>query len=325
MLLTHIILLLISLLIFYFSKQISSYLKIVDIPNNRKSHLNPVPQTGGIVIFFYCIFLLLNLNFNNFLSAKLIAIWFFLFFSFFIVGFIDDKFNLNAKTKTIIIITILFIALPLDKSLIINSIRLDFLSKPIILNQASLYLTVLFFYFFFNVFNFADGLNGISTSLGIFWLGYLIWHDNGLLNMLHPFLFGLVLFFFLNIFGSIFLGNSGSSIISTLIFLIFLNQYNLTAISFDTLILLFFLPSIDTVRITLQRIFNNQSPFSPDKKHFHHYLNLIIDKKYVFIIYLIIAMLPVLFDNFRINFFINLFINFLLYLFLIYFINKKTK
>lgn len=296
------------------------------MPNARKSHLKPIPQTGGIIIFFYIVFFLFNIKFNSFLSSKLLIIWSFLIFSFFIIGLIDDKFNLNAKTKTVIILIILFATFPLDKSLILNSIRIESLSKPIILNEASLFLTILFFYFFFNVFNFADGLNGISSSLSIFWLGYLISLDYNLIYILHPIMFGLIFFFFVNIFGSIFLGNSGSSIISTLIFLFFLKQYNANLISFDTLVLLFFLPSIDTIRVTLQRIFNNQSPFMPDKNHFHHYLNLVVNEKYVFVFYLIIGTIPVLLHNFGINFFLNVFINLLIYLSIMsYLKNKKTK
>ena len=38
----------------------------------------------------------------------------------------------------------------------------------------------------------------------------------------------------------------------------------------EKILILFFLPLIDAIRLFIQRIFNNKSPFQRDLNHFHH-------------------------------------------------------
>ena len=100
-----IILFLISLILLKISKN-NIFKFIYDKPDNkRKFHSAPTPLLGGMIIFIGLIV------FNYFFESNLIFNFkFFLFlFLFFIVGFLDDIFNLNAYLKLFILILLIFI------------------------------------------------------------------------------------------------------------------------------------------------------------------------------------------------------------------------
>ena len=94
---------LISLFFFIFEKynyKIANYFNLLDKPDKKlKLHQSNVPLTGGLLIFgIYFIFVVFNfiyfdLNFNSFL------INYFFLLTIFIVGIIDDKFNLSPNIK----------------------------------------------------------------------------------------------------------------------------------------------------------------------------------------------------------------------------------
>ena len=116
----HIVLILYSIIIYKYREKISISLKLMDFPDNlRKSHLQPTPCVGGIIIFPYFVISIFSMNNLSILKTKLLLIWLFLFASFFFIGLLDDRYNLSAKTKTFILTLILFITVPLDKSLLI--------------------------------------------------------------------------------------------------------------------------------------------------------------------------------------------------------------
>ena len=89
-----------SLLIYKYRVKISSTLGITDLPDNtRKSHFSPVSAAGGLIIFPYIACALIYLSFLSFIKLKLLLIWLFLYLSFFLTGFMDDKIHLSAKSK----------------------------------------------------------------------------------------------------------------------------------------------------------------------------------------------------------------------------------
>ncbi len=291
----HSIFILYSILIYTYRFKISKFLNLLDYPDNqRKSHRKPTPAIGGLIILPYLFFSLLALYLETELKIKLLFIWSFLFFSFFITGLIDDRINLNAKNKTFILLFVLFTILPLDSSLLVNSLVFKDVKYVILLNQGSLFFTIFCIYFYFNSLNFSDGLNGISIGSCIYVLSIIIFLKGSINLFDMSLLIGLVTILIPNLFGRIFLGNSGVSLLSSLVFIYTINFYNEGIIFFDEIILLFFLPTIDTVRITIERILKGNSPFLSDKNHLHHLMAKIIDKKFVFIPYIIFSILPYL-------------------------------
>ena len=129
-----------------------------------------------------------------------------------------------------------------------------------------------------------------------------------------------VLFF--NIKNKIFLGNNGSSVLSIIFGSYFVYTYNIEGqIKCDEIFLLMFIPGIDSIRVSLQRIYKQQSPFKGDKIHLHHLLLKFINMKYIFLIYITISAIPFMLTYIMSTVF-SLIISFALY-FTLFFITNK--
>ena len=321
----HTILTLFSLVLIKFRIEIANFFKIMDCPNNtRKIHLEPIPPTGGLIIFIYISASLIYLNYGSLLSIKQLLIWLFLMSYFFIIGFIDDKKHLNAKIKTFFLIIILFIVLPLEKELTISALRFQDLKYVIVLNQGSLFFTIYCIYFIYNALNFADGANGVALGLCAYWIiSIMIITEMNNPNYL-AILISLFLVLMSNIRNQIFTGNSGVNFLSILFSLIFIKLFNNGHILFDQIILLVFLPSIDLVRIVVERLLNNKSPLEADQNHFQHLLIKITGVKYVFIPYLAIATAPFLLNIFFVKSYFALVASIAIYFMILFFLKKKN-
>ena len=297
----------------------------MDFPDNiRKSHFVPVPAIGGLIIFPYIISALIYLNFLSFIKVKVLLIWIFLYLSFFITGIIDDKIHLNAKSKTFILLFVLFILLPLDSNLVVSILDFKDIKHVIVLNQAALFFTIFCVYLFYNSLNFSDGLNGVSLTLCLYFIIVIIFAQNELNVYYNAILISIFITLIPNLFGKIFIGNSGINFLACTLFLLFIEAYNKNLILFDEIMLIVFLPTVDAGRITIERIINGESPFKSDKNHFHHLLIKIFKKEYVFLPYLIFAILPYLATKINVTTYISLIIFSALYFLTLIFLKRKN-
>ena len=112
------ILSIINILIFLNFTKISKSINLYDIPNkNLKTHKNKTSLIGGsilmlnIILIFFIDFFLGTYFFDFYLNIGNQLIFLFILFSFFILGFCDDKFNLNPNIRFIFltVITLIFI------------------------------------------------------------------------------------------------------------------------------------------------------------------------------------------------------------------------
>ena len=321
----HFFFIIYSILIYRYRDKISTKLKLMDFPDNtRKSHSSPVASIGGLIIFPYIACALIYLSFLSFVKLKILFIWIFLYLTFFLTGIIDDKIHLNAKSKTFILLLILFIILPLDNSLVVSILDFKDIKYVILLNQGALFFTIFCVYLFYNSLNFSDGLNGISLTICLYFLIVIILAQNEI-NVLHyAILISIFITLIPNLFGKIFIGNSGVSLLACALFLLFIDAYNKNHILFDELMLVVFLPTVDAGRVTIERIIKGESAFKSDKNHFHHLLMKIFKKEYVFLPYLIFATLPYLITKINITTYISLIIFSILYFLALIFLKRKN-
>jgi UDP-N-acetylmuramyl pentapeptide phosphotransferase/UDP-N-acetylglucosamine-1-phosphate transferase len=135
----------------------------------------------------------------------------------------------------------------------------------------------------------------------------------------------LIVIFSYNIKGKVFLGNSGTSILSIFISLSMILDYNkFQSFYADELLFLLFFPGVDMIRVTLQRIIERKKIYSPDQNHFHHYL---IKKKikYIWQIMLFLSVLPYLVLIISNNTFFALFLSIIIYIIIFMAIKVNTK
>jgi len=316
---------LIFLLTFFFSKA-SYILNLVDIPNKRKKHSKPTAYTGGLAISlsYICslqIFETYIYSLNIIVSiALLIAV----------VGFLDDKHNLNIGGKlSLQIIPILYL-------IIIDNLNLthigDYNYFKLELNSFSVPFTLLCVMFLINAFNYFDGLDGVLsfTSISVLGILYFLITDENiklfLIIILLPICFFLLFNFSIFNLPKLFLGDNGSLLLGFIIAFILIYLANQRMVH---PILLAWSVSIfvyEFISINLIRLKNKKNPFKAGQDHLHH---IFFKKtKSIFLTnFLIVSTNIVLFTSGYISFEIfNPLISLILFisLFIIFFIIRNT-
>lgn len=276
MIYASLILITLNLLLFFFHKYLSKINYPTDRPNQRKIHSGNVLMSGGLFFFVNLIFFLFI---KNFLDVDLIKfsesnnenLFFIIAIFFFLLGFIDDKINLNANLKLLLIIIILTCFLNLNKNFVIEILRFSFTDKTLHLGNYSLIFTVLCLALFTNAFNMYDGINLQSGSYSLIFFIFLILNNYNFYFTIF-FIFSLILFLIKNFYTKSFLGDSGCYILSFIIGIFIIDFYQIEKIYSDQIFLLMMIPGVDMLRLFVTRIISKKNPFVGDKNHLHHIL-----------------------------------------------------
>ena len=303
----------INLLLIKNYKILAKFISLYDVPTEyRKKHKMPVPLIGGffllinLIIFFLFEFFIINevhlsdtYYLDNYFLDSNKKIFSFLFCSvfLFLLGYFDDKYNLDPFKKLISLFLIFYILFSVDKSLIVKELNFTFISYSIQLDELSYFVTVFLSVFFLNSINMYDGING---SVGLFTFNIFIFF---LLNNFMPmfalvFLISISFFLFLNLKGKIFFGDSGCYILSFILCYFFLRYYNLGLIKLDEIFLIFFLPLLDAIRLFITRIFVSGQPWIADDNHLHHRISKKYNDNVALIILYLLSSLTILFVGF---------------------------
>ena len=315
-----------NILILFFFKKFVYKINIFDEPDQiRKIHSKKVPIIGGIVIFINILTLLiLEFIFQNFsiFSLNLYGLDQFLLLIFvliflFSIGLFDDAYNLNANYRILFLIFIISLLLFFNpqastKYLLFNSIGFE-------LNINRLYFLVflLTYLSFIISSNMYDGINLQSLSYYIFINLFLI--SKGIAVEFNLFLtISLIFLSFYNYKDKLFIGESGVYLLSFTFLFQTLTNYNLGNIELEEIMLITFIPIIDSVRLFFFRIIRGINPFIGDRNHIHHILSKKFGYKMTIIILNLLVFVPVItiqiFPNYA---FLFLIVNLIIYVYLI--------
>jgi len=285
---------LVNLLIFLNYSKIAKIYKVYDVPDNlRKYHSYAVPLLGGLIIYFNILILIIFSYFNFidiiiFRSIYEINLFFISVSFLFVLGFLDDKYNISANKKLLITVIIIYVLTLFDNSIIINDLNFSFYDKKIFLNSFSIPITILCFLLFTNAYNMLDGINCQAAFYAL--IVFLIFIFNKVsyvffINLIMT----LLLFLWFNFKNKIFLGNSGSLLLSYIIGFFFIKSYNFKNTFYsDEIFLIMMIPGVELLRLTILRLINKKHPFEADRNHIHH---IILDKKSLFFTFSIIQVL----------------------------------
>ncbi len=275
---------LITSMILFVLVRYSKVIGINDVPNERSAHKKITPRSGGIAIFTGFITTQLVLNFDHLATYSYIYIATFLIF---IIGFLDDKFDVSPRWKFLVI----FFATVI---LYMNGIEISsggvYFGYHLVL---PLVLVLPFTFFaiagFTNSMNLMDGLDGLSSSIAMIILSTFLavgwFNDDTLMITLSASLMASIVAFLLFNWhpAKIFMGDSGSLTIGFVIAL--LSALSLKYITPPAVMFIIALPLLDTFIVMTRRIQRGRSPFSADKNHLHHLLlNLKGDVPFVVIL-----------------------------------------
>lgn len=324
-----ILLIIINFFLIFKYKFFSNYLKIYDNKNVfRKISKKKIPLWGGAIIFFNILFLVIYFSFyeKNFFFVSVfqqnsdIYIFFLIISFFYFLGLIDDKININPITKFIFLTIFSFFLIMTNDVFLIKTLNFYIIPfKNFDLKNFSIFFTVFCIIAFVIAMNMYDGIN--LNSFYYYFFFYLIslfFFQISLLNIV--ILLSLIFFGILNKDGKIYLGDSGSNLLSilTAINLIFFYNYNYKYIYVEHMIVFCSIPILDLLRLFLLRIYNGKNPMKADTAHLHHYLI----KKYSFTTSAFLINFPILVStSIQIIlpnlFFINILLIFFYYFFLL--------
>ncbi len=259
--------------------------RLYDQPDERKKHNARISPLGGMAIFggmiVSFVFFTAHLA-NPALNSVLVAL-----FILFITGVKDDLYPLTPYKK--LIGQVLAVAIVIFQ----GDIRLESFYGLFDIHElhysVSVVLSFLFFLAIINSWNFIDGINGLSSALGIVVsVTYGIWFyflEEDLFLILSMAMAGSQLAFlrYNLVNAKIFMGDSGSMILGFLASL--LTMYYLQSNErmtdpvlrhIDAMVFAFavlIIPVVDTLRVVALRVFVfKRSPFAADRNHIHHVL-----------------------------------------------------
>lgn len=299
----------------------------IAVPRDRDVHVKPTPRLGGLGMYLGIAVSLLfatqlpaltrGFEFSGRdIWASLVACGLIV-----VVGFIDDRWGLDALTKFVGQVTSAGVLAVMGVSWFIVYLPIGRGGQTIVLDQLqSALVTVAIAVVIINAMNFVDGLDGLAAGLGFIAAGAIFVFSLGLLAdqggdvsvyppaMLAAALAGACLGFLPHNFqpARIFMGDSGSMLIGLMLAAIStsasgrisLNAYgsrDLLGLMSPLLLVgaVLFIPFLDLLLAVVRRTRAGVSPFSPDKMHLHHRLLQIghSHRRVVLLIYLWVVLL----------------------------------
>lgn len=274
---------LIPLLLIPVLTRVAHRFRVLDMPDDRKSHAQPVPRIGGIAIFFSVY--VLTLQYWRF-DAKLLGICLAASIIF-VIGIADDIRGLSATVK--LIGQLIAAGIVIGFGVTITFIPSTWFGAPVL----EALITLVWIIGVMNAINFLDGIDGLVASLGIvcgfffFLLASLTFQRYvayisvilcaGCLGFL-PYNFK---FWKSNEQGSIFLGDSGSTLIGFFLATIAVMgswAMNNPMVALSTPLLILGVAIFDMIYITCSRIRGGRVRTVKEwidyvgKDHFHHRL-----------------------------------------------------
>ena len=184
----------------------------------------------------------------------------------------DDRYNISASRKFLIILIIITLSLVFDDNLNIKIIKFSFLEKNFELSQYYIIMTCFCFLVFLNAFNMFDGINLQSSIYSIIvFLNILYFYNDSLIAKI--ILISIFTYSYLNMKNKSFLGDSGSLLIAFIIGYFFIKLYNREIINHtDEVVIYMLVPGIDLIRLFFKRLLLKRNPLSSDRFHLHHLL-----------------------------------------------------
>jgi len=240
----------------------------VDQPDNQqlKIHQDPIPNVGGVVLFLsIALTLPISSYFIFGLSTKILGI-ILLCLLLVLLAVIDDKKNIDPKTRFLahILISIALILFGYKISLF-PSIVLNYLTTGLLIVGA------------INSINLLDGVDGLAIGVsGISCLAFAclaILQNSPIVLLLSLVLFGSLLGLLPYNFhpAKIFLGDGGSTLTGLLLAILIISLVSKSGsmLYFLACVTIIGVPILDTGFAIVRRITNNKSIFKGDREHFY--------------------------------------------------------
>lgn len=254
----------------------SERLRLMDMPDERKRHGEPVPMIGGIAIFMGLLGVAqvypMDPLWSWLLAGSSVLV---------LVGFLDDVFDLGVRTR--------LFAQVVACGVMVWGAQLSVTGLGVMggvlieLGIVGLVVTFIASVGLINAFNMVDGIDGLAAGHALIALASIVlgqWLTFGLQHQFGLAVLGSAIFAFwlvnmsLTPLRKVFLGDAGSLVLGFLIawLLIALSQGESPSLNPVMTIWCVTLPVFDTIIVVARRLRRGRSPFSADRRHLHHLL-----------------------------------------------------
>lgn len=251
-------------------------LGLVDRPDTRKTHNEPIPLAGGPVLFP----LVLTGFFIVFAGAESLPFLLVAITTIFTLGIVDDIKGVHFTTK--FSIQVIAALLVIQSGVLFDLNRITLLEGiGVHFGQiVSTVVTLLWIVGITNAVNLIDGMDGLASglclnaSVGIGAVAILTGKP-GLMLVCVILAGGLLGFLRYNVEPArTYLGDSGSMLLGFTLAVISIMQSAKTSTFLVLVIpaLLLAIPMADTALVFLRRTMRGENPFKPDRRHLHHKL-----------------------------------------------------
>jgi UDP-GlcNAc:undecaprenyl-phosphate GlcNAc-1-phosphate transferase len=251
------------------AKTVGLRLDIIDYPNDRKIHALPTLRTGGLLIMlaYTAGLLLYESHFNSEIWPLIVSV-----ISIFTLGILEDKYRFGAKSRLFFQAGIAFFFI-LGTGAVLKDLGL--FGLPLFLQVP---FTIFSIVGVINAFNIIDGMNGLSSGLGVIGACFLsmlaLFHRDNEIFIAAALLVGPLLgFMIFNLRGKMFMGESGSYLIGFVLsaLSVMLAVRNPGVSPFAPLLIVL-VPIFDTLFAIYRRRLQKKDPFGADRRHLHHRL-----------------------------------------------------
>ncbi|MCW9018542.1 MAG: undecaprenyl/decaprenyl-phosphate alpha-N-acetylglucosaminyl 1-phosphate transferase, partial [Kangiellaceae bacterium] len=270
--------LVISLALIPLLRRIAVRIDLVDHPGGRKQHKTSVPLAGGAAIFLSLLISSYTWGLPHGFEGFSIAVC-----GLFLIGFLDDKYDISAKFRLILQTALVVFALWLDNNWLS---QITFTDNFILqLNEFKYPFTTILILGLINAINMLDGLDGLSSGIVLIILGFLIGISSiagtSDISLVAICIFGAVLGFWAFNYrfswrekASIFMGDSGTIVLGFALpyLAIKLTLFAPTFAPESMMLWLFALPVWDICAVVLKRMRDGKSPLQAGRDHIHHVL-----------------------------------------------------
>jgi UDP-N-acetylmuramyl pentapeptide phosphotransferase/UDP-N-acetylglucosamine-1-phosphate transferase len=237
---------------------------------------------GGLYLLFLSLFYFKNLTIEIHIILFLICV----------IGIMSDKSFITSAFLRFLLQLFLLLFIVYFGNLNISDLRIDFLNEILKNRLLNISLTIFCLAILLNGTNFIDGLNGLVVGYYILLLASLIFAmfvNDQIIFKEYNFNFivilfnSLIFFFVLNIFGKVYMGDSGSYLIAIIIGIYLIKFYELNIfISPYYIALLLWYPAFENLFSLVRRVISQNKISMPDNMHLHQLIFRFLRKKKYF-------------------------------------------
>ncbi len=264
----------VALLILVLGAPLAARLKVIDRPDqDRKRHLRDTPLVGGIAIM---IPLLLWAAVGQFLpgaNAALATSVLLCGGAAALSGFIDDRVSTPPAIRLASLVALTVAALAINPQLVPSAFHWGHLAPTPVVPWLAFVLVALGMTGFVNAVNMADGQDGCVAGMFTIWSACIVLvGDSTVSDLAEVLLVASLAVLAFNLRGRVFLGGTGAYGVTFVFGLLTLKLHNSGSVTAETVMVWFFVPVVDCLRLLIARPLQGRSPFEGDRNHFHHRL-----------------------------------------------------